>query len=143
MTTIPSLLARLTAAAPGVCVVTFGGTDVPHYRIGDYEFWEHYRAGFVANLFKVAGYTVEGQPALDWLQGALRAAIEAIKGIDAVKFFTSYSNDKICKHCELNYYSIDKNGNAQRNDYRGMSDNSTEALLAAFVSYCEGEAVTE
>lgn len=68
---LPTLLAELSERAPDVCKSLAGC-----YEIGVYRFWIGGYDELYAVVFDDNSYAV-GQPALDWLQGALQRAIEA------------------------------------------------------------------
>lgn len=116
---IPELLQRWSKCQPAIC----RHTDYWFY-IGGYRF--HYEANTLTACHDVSAadfVRVSGQPALDWLEGAVRRAIE----VNPVKCNLQLFGDlgwraDVGPSGETKFYKL-----------------ATEALLTAWVEYLEGQ----
>lgn len=127
-TTIPALLQRWSEVQPEVCVQNIAGPTSSKfpapltYTIGEYIFWmEPEPLGFFAMHL---GQAVTGRPALDWLRGAVEAAIEASPGKCKLQLFGDLG-----WAATVGYPSGDT----------VFYESAAVALLTAFVEWAEGQ----
>jgi hypothetical protein len=120
---IASLLTRWAKRRPNEC----WQTDKGAWAIGDYTFVVSPDTGILSAYHEQTGNRwVTGQPALDWLRGAVERAIRSSSGVCSID--TTWASGQL--EVIINGASID--GYALRRD-------DTEALLQSYVEYLEGQ----
>lgn len=115
---LPTLLAELSEIAPDVCQKK----PFSYYAIGDYLFWYNVEGDFVAEHKRHRDIMYTGQPAYDWLQGALQRTIKE-RGM----------------HWDLRYWKPRDRYMADVADHTVWNNDATEVLLTAFIQAIKGE----